>query len=672
MKFVGHHRIKNLAKILKNGLCLSSWKNGRKFWEILKSRGQSCLQKISKLKIYGLMQSFAKHWKEVIKQRTESQPVMRAGMRILYVSKNRIESLDFDSTEGARFRFQTAVNEVSALKQHNDKKSAELEWCSPARLKAFINYLGWTHGSLLLVVATTGVRHRVVEVRVKRVHQIRSVLSFELHSELLEGLDNLVYDFSSLPISAKEGSNEVLVRLLAKQPLMEWVGVCEEKRLHVRRVTFSAQALYESLPAAKTNEYVQVYLGQGECLVNHILAGSLYRSYVLPSQLADSPPDKDLRAVCLAVVNWMRLQGIAKNCRVSLHGDHADKLQWSLENGLELTKNTKAKQTKIKEQQGLLKYLVRGNHPMIGMTGTSFYRGKAVWASWLREHRVGLATTLGLFLLVCFFGGKNLSHQLQGRQKKLDILSTEVQKNLGLQGNLSPLAIDDALGRLAKEVGDLRSQYKEVELLGIYQYEVLRLFKEISKSLKGRIGTQVDNFRYTGSELVLGGRVKVYTDSEFLRDSLMAIPGWVGSKANLTHSRNKEGIVFQLNLDRSGIAPSARLVKSNLGDKLIKTELEDDKPADKSAEGKSAEGKSAEDKPTGGNLKVEPKLPKNITEPKLPKNITEPKLPKNITEPKIIKPSDKILQLKELKIDPIQIEGSLFNPVREESKEEKK
>ena len=397
----------------------------------------------------------------------------------------------------------------------------------------------------------------MMQVGARNTNQIRQLLGYQLRYELLEELDNLVYDFSLLPLSLKDGKSEILVRLFSKQQLMEWVRVCEEEGLHVRRVTFSAEALYESLPAGKARECMQVYLGADEVFVNHVLEGVLYQSYALETQLGVSPGEKNFGEFCKEVNGWMQLQGRGDGCEVLLCGLYADRVEWDKDAGLCIA-GRKHKADRLmggggSKLRGVLEYLVRGSRPLLGLTGPSFYRGRTAWVAWMRVHRAGLVTGLVLLCLVSVFGGMNLSRIVQGRQQNLQRLKAQVQQTLGLQGDVSSLVVEDALQRLTNEVGDLKAKYRVSAELEGYQYEVMRLLAEISKAVGKHEGMRLDSFRYRGLALVLGGSVRSYGDSEALKDALLAIPAWKNGEARLTHSRSGEEIAFQLNMERKSI-----------------------------------------------------------------------------------------------------------------------
>ncbi|HKI98342.1 MAG TPA: hypothetical protein VKB51_07710 [bacterium] len=450
-----------------------------------------------------------------------------------------------------------------------------------ALLQAFLEQAEWEQGLAVLVLPTEQVSFRRLHFAFSDARKIRQVLPLELEDELLDAVGQHAWDAVILP--RPDGTADALVYLSDLAPLDEATQLLEQRQLAVQRATFSAQALIEALPPPAGHHFT-VYVGSEEAFAAHTLDGQLQglQSYnphpgqVLRQLQALGPgtPQDQLQALFRAdaedaeraelrdalqaklesvreeINRTVRIQAGGEPYTISLHGLFGELLERQEGAGsLSLRFPQGAWPGARRTHAGILDELLSQPRNFPVSRGLNFHKRVGTWIALFRELRWPVVAAAVLLLILLGLIGTGFVLRADALQARLDAANQRLQRMLAVPPPLTTITINAALGGVQEQLDKLRKERAAAAYLEHYNYDTLRLLRDVSEIIHQQQGVSVDSLSFNQDRFTLSGVTPSYAEAETLKNRIAALPRFKGRNLRVTNSNVGQVIRFRLSVE---------------------------------------------------------------------------------------------------------------------------
>ncbi|MDH4247361.1 MAG: type II secretion system protein GspL, partial [Deltaproteobacteria bacterium] len=388
-----------------------------------------------------------------------------------------------------------------------------------AALSEFLTQAAWQPAPLVMVLPSAEITCRRLNFPFKNAKQIQKALLFELEEELLDPVETFIETIEVFP--PNEALTPVQVYLARKDMMETLLAVCQQHGLPVIKATFSASALLTLNPAVEGLHY-QIYLGPEEGYVAQVVGGRLNEVEILDDYIPvklllemgagsarspeaflgalrkgagsangeefgeQNPPPATLPIALQPVVNeinrYLRIHSAGNVFTLSLHGLMSRLVDWDEAQGeLTLQKTTAALPLPgERDLPGILGELANPSRALLSSRGLNFSSTQGALLAQIKELRWPLMVA-GILSFICLtLVGVNTLVKTNRLQKHLNELNAQVKTVLNVPLPENTPMVNAALAKLTDESNKLQKDLLVNERFAAYDFEVLRLFQDIS------------------------------------------------------------------------------------------------------------------------------------------------------------------------------------------------
>ncbi len=457
----------------------------------------------------------------------------------------------------------------------SEQPTANISAEGHSTLAAFLEETGWTQRGALIILDTKLVRLRRLEFPFQAPKRIRQIIAPELDNVLLGPLEELEYDFRTIP---KEDESAEVVAFLVRRDLLDGVlAECQRHGIQPLGVTFAAEVLNRALPDMPEHGFL-VYVGDDELFAVHCSAGGLRAIRTIPGEMtarlaplvngqavttmtavqegsaarAMQPEQQalDPATVLAPVVGafnlFIRTHAVGENSpAVVIRGRLAPQFQWNpAEMGLEIVPG-KLEQHGHKRPTGLLGEFDGNVKDLLSARGINFARRRFGWLNQLRQVRRPLIALATLSIMALVLGSVLLGLNIQ--QQRTRLAQLEQQTEAIVRRHVPRFTtLQAGLQVLRDRVAQQQQGRALNELFTDYHYNMLNLLQTLSAVYGELPGLTMESLQLNNERLILTGRTESYQQGEELRNRLTALPRFEGREITITNQRSPDGIAYRV------------------------------------------------------------------------------------------------------------------------------
>ena len=459
----------------------------------------------------------------------------------------------------------------------SEQPTADISAEGHSTLAAFLEDTGWTQRGALIILDTKLVRLRRLEFPFQAPKRIRQIIGPELDNVLLGPLDELEYDFRTIP---KDDDSAEVVAFLVRRDLLDGVlAECQRHGIQPLGVTFSAEVLNRTLPDAPAHGFL-VYVGDDELFAAHCSAGGLRAIRTIPGEMtarlapllggqggAAMPtvnegstaravelerqvvdPATVLAPVMAAFNLFIRTHAVGEESpAVTIRGRLAPLFRWNpAEMGLEVAPG-KLAQPGSGTPSGLLGEFAGNVKDLFSSRGINFARRRFGWRNQVRQLRRPLIALAALTLLALVLGSVMLGLNIQQQRTRLAQLETQTESII--RRHVPRFATLQAGLQVMRDRAAQQQQGRALNALFTdYHYNVLHLLQTLSAVYGELPGLTMESLQLNNERLILSGRTESYQQGEELRNRLAALPRFEGRELTITNQRSPDGIAYRVTI----------------------------------------------------------------------------------------------------------------------------